>query len=188
MWHSDVDLQTFLPLAVKMDKTAHRMEQSPCDRDPNPQASCKTAAPGIRLVKIITYLRELGLCHPDPCVTDIDEQVDPVALPPIPDADIDPALFCKFDRIFQQDLQDMGELLHIPDQDRRYVRIDIKYDLQLLPVALHGGHRDDVIDHRSDHIGTLGGDQRPLHDLRIVQHIIDLVGQTLARHLYGLHL
>ena len=82
----------------------------------------------------------------------------------------------------------MGKLFRIPDQHRRYPRIDIKYQLQLIPAALHCRHRDHVIEHGNDHVLFPRRNQRALYDLRIIQHIIDLIGQALSRQLYGLHI
>ena len=82
----------------------------------------------------------------------------------------------------------MGDFFRIPNKNRRYLRIDIKHNLQMLAVALQRGHGNHIVQHRSDHIFFLGGSQRAFHDLRIVQHVIDLVGQTLSRQLYGGHI
>ena len=74
----------------------------------------------------------------------------------------------------------MGNLLRVPHQDRRDLRVNIKHDLQMLPVALQRGHGNHVVQYGSDHILFLGRRQRPLHDLRIIQHIVDLAGQALS--------
>ena len=53
--------------------------------------------------------------------------------------------------------------------------------------ALHGCHGNDVIEQGIDQVGFLRGGQSTLHDLRVVQHVVDLVGQALSCHLYGIY-
>ena len=82
----------------------------------------------------------------------------------------------------------MGNFLRVPDQLGRHLRVNVKHQLQMLPVALQGGHCNHVVEHRGDHILLLGRGQRPLHDLRVIQHVIDLGGQPLSRQFDGRHI
>ena len=82
----------------------------------------------------------------------------------------------------------MRDLLRISDEDRGHLRINVEHHLQMLPVALQGGHSNHIIQHGGDHILLFCRGQRALHNLRIVQHIVDLVGKTLPRQLDGRHI
>ena len=181
-------LQSLMLLTGKMNKTAHRLQKSPGDGNPKPQSACKAAAPGIRLIKIIKHLINLGVRHADTRIVNINGQINAVALLAAFNADMDAALFRKLDGIFQKNLQYMGNFLRISKQHRRYSGVHIKHQLQVVPVPLHGCHCNHVIEHGSEHILLLYGCQRSLHNLRIIQHIVDLTGKTLAGKLYGMHI
>ena len=58
----------------------------------------------------------------------------------------------------------------------------------MLPVGLQRDCCDHIVQHRGDHIFFFGRGQRAFQDLRIVQHIVNLVGQALSRQLYGRHI
>ena len=70
----------------------------------------------------------------------------------------------------------MGDLFHIPDQDRGHFRIHVKHHLQLMFAALHSGHGDDVIEHRRDPVRLFCRGQGALHDLCVVKHVVNLMG------------
>ena len=110
-------LHPLIPFAVELDKTAHSMKQPPGDGQAKPQASCKTAASGISLIKIITHLYELGICHTDSGIINIYDQIDAIAFAPGLNADINAALLRKLDRVFQKDFEDMGDFFRISYQD-----------------------------------------------------------------------
>ncbi len=175
--------KTLLLFTVKMYKPAHGVKQAPGDRKPQPQSAGKTAASGIRLIEIIAHLRKLRICHTDPGIANIYNQVYAIALLPDVHTDINAAIFRKLYGIVQKNLHDMRYFLHIAHQNRRHHRVQIENHFQIVFTALHGCHRNDIIQQRSDHIGFPRRNQRSLHNLRVVQHIINLVGQTLARHL-----
>ena len=109
-------MQPPLPITVKMDETAHGMEQAPGNGNPKPQAAGKTGAPGLHLVKLIINLRNLGFCHANARIIHIYYKIDPVALPAEVNADIDASFFRKLNGIFQQYLKNMGKLFRIPDK------------------------------------------------------------------------
>ena len=186
--NGDVCLKPLLSLALKMDKPAHRLKKPPRNGNPQSKTARKPAASGVCLIKIIIHLGKLGNGHADACIVYVDQHVDTVVLPPVFDTDVDSAFFRKLNGVFQQYFQYMRNLFGVPDQHRRHIGIDIKHHFQLVPAVLHCRHRDHVIEYRGDHIFFLCRCQRPFHDLRVVHHIIDLVGQPLARHLYGLHI
>ncbi len=127
------------------------------------------------------------MVHTDSGIVDIDEEIDAVAFFSEFHADAGAALFGKFNGIFQQNFQDVGYFFRVSDQNRRHFRIQIKDHLQLMPVVLCGGHGNDIVEYGSNPVRLFRGGQRTLHNLRVVQHVIDLAGQTFACHLYGLH-
>ena len=184
----NVGVQALLSLAVKVDERAHGRQKSLGDGEPQPQPPGEAAAAGVRLIEDVVHLRELGVRHPDAGVADVDDQIDAVVLPPEPDPNVDAALLCELDGVLHQDLEHMGDLLRVPHQDRRHLRVNIEHQLQVLPVGLQGGGGDHIVEHRGDHVVLLGGGQGPLHDLRIVEHVVDLAGQALSRQLDGGHI
>ena len=184
----DVGVEPLLFFAGEMNKTAHGGQKAPSDGKPKPKPAGEAAASGVCLVKDVVHLRQLGVCHADAGVPDIHKQIDAIVLPPGSDADVYAALLGELDGVFHQDLEHVGNFLRVSDEDRRHFRVDVKHQLQVLAVALQGGHGDHVVQHRRDHILLFGGGQRALHDLRVVQHIVDLAGQTLSRHFDGGHL
>ena len=180
-----MDLHAFLVFTVKMNKTAHRMQKAPGNRKTKAEAPGKTAASRLGLIKLIAHLRHLGIRHADSRVINIYNQIDSVSLLAIFNTDADTALFRKLKGIFQKDFKDMGNLFHISNQYRRYFRIHIKYDFQPVPAVLHGNGCNHVIQQGRNHIRFFCRSQRALHNLGIIQNVIDLIGQTLARHLDG---
>ena len=187
LWDSDLSLKSLLLFAVKMDKAAHGAKQAPGNGEPQSKPSGEAAASGIRLVKVVAHLGDLGAGHADSGVADIYDQIDAIAFFSIYNGDIDSALFRKFDGIFQKNLEDMGNFFHIADENRRHFGVQIKYHLQLMLAVLHGGHGNDVVKQRVDHVRFVCRGQSSLHDLRVVQHVVDLVGQALSCHLYGIY-
>ncbi len=181
-------LQAFLILAVKMQETAHGVEKPPRDRNPKPKPAGKTAASGIRLVKIVIHLRHLGVRHADTRIIDIYDQINPITLLPVINPDVNTALFRKLDGILHQNLKYMGYLLRISNKRCRNLRVDIKHHLQLMDVALHRRHSNHVVEYRRDHILFPCRRKRALHDLRIIHHIVDLIREPSARHLDRLHI
>ena len=179
--------QAPLPVAVKMNEAAHGGQEPLGDGEPKPKPPREAVASGVRLVKDVVHLRQLGIRHTDSGVADVYNQVDAVILPAVPDADVYAALLRKLNGVFHQDFEHMGDFLRVPDQGCRNFGINVKHQLQMLAVALQGGHGDHVVQHGGDHVLFLGRGQRALHDLRIVQHVVDLVGQALSRHFYGGH-
>ena len=148
----DMGVQALLLLTVKMDEAAHCVQKPPGNGQPKPKPSRKAAAAGICLVKDVIHLQQLGIRHPDTGITDIYNQVDAVLLLPVSNTYIDAALLRKLDGVFHQDFEHMRNFLCIPDEDRRHIGIDIKYQLQMLPVALQCGHCDHIVKHRGNHI------------------------------------
>ena len=140
------------------------------------------------MVKLLIHLLQLGIRHADAGVVDVDNQVNSIILPAVLDTDVYAALLRELDRVLHQDLEHVGDLFRVAHQDRRDLGVDIEDQLQMLPVALQRGHGDHVVEHRGDHVLLLGRRQRALHDLRVVEHIVDLVGQTLARQFDGQHI
>ncbi len=181
----DMGGQSLPFLAVEMDKTAHGGQKSLRDREAKAEPSRKTAAPGIRLIKDIIHLCQLRIGHADAGVTDINDQIGAVILLAVLDTDIHAALFRKLDGIFHQDFEYMGNLFRVADKGRRHIGVYIKHQLQMLPVGLQRDRCDHIVQHRGDHIFFFGRGQRAFQDLRIVQHIVNLVGQALSRQLYG---
>ncbi len=185
--NGDLSLESLLFFAVKMDKSAHGVKKPPGDGKAKPQTSGEAAASRIRLIKVIKNMGDLGTGHADSGVADIYDQVDPVAFFSILDTYVESAFFCELDGIFQKNLKNMGNFFHVADEDRRYLGIQIKDHFQLMFAALHGCHGNDVIEQGIDHVGFFGRGQSAFHDLRIVQHVINLVGQAFTCHLYGIH-
>ena len=183
----DMRGQTLLFSAGEVKEAAHGVQKPLGDGKPEAQAAREAAAAGIRLVKHVVHLRQLGTCHADAGVPDINDQIDAIAFPAAAYADVYAALLRKFNGVFHQDFEHMGNFLRIPHQGRRHLRVDVKHQLQVLAVALQRGHGNDVVQHRGDHVFFFGGSQRALHNLRIVQHIVNLVGQALPRHFDGGH-
>ena len=183
----DVGQQALLAPAVEMNKAAHGVEQSPGNGETQAQASGEAAAAGVRLIEDVVHLPQLVVRHADAGVPDVHHQIDAVALPAVSDADVDAALLGKLDGVLHQDFQHVGDLLRVPHQDGRQLGVDVEHQLQVVPVALEGGHGDDIVEHRGNHIPLFGRRQSALHDLRVVQHVVDLVGQPLARQLDGVH-
>ena len=182
--YGDMYLKPLLIQALEVHKTAHGMEQSPGNGNAQPQPAHIPAAPGIRLIEIVHYLSQLFGRHADSRVADIDGQVDAVVLPPESDVQVDAALLRELHGILQQDPQDMGNLVRIADQHRRYFRVDVEHHFQSVSVAvLQRGYGNHIVHHRRDHIGLFCGGQRALHDLRIVQDIVDLAGEAFAGQL-----
>ena len=184
----DIRVQALPPLAVKVDKAPHGVEQSPGDGEPQAQPPREALASGVRLVEVVIHLLKLGIRHADSGVVDANNQIDPVIFPPVVYADVDAPLFGKFNGIFRQNLEHMGNFLRVPHKHRRYLGVDIKHQLQMLPVALQRGHGDDIVEHRGYHVLLFGRSQGAVHDLRVIHHVIDLVGQALSRHLNGEHI
>ncbi len=174
--NGNMSLKTLILLACKVNKTAHGIQKSSGNGNPKPQSSCKTAAAGIRLVKIIKHLIELGIRHTDTRIIDINGQINTITLSAAFDTHMDTALFRKLDGIFQKNLKYMGNLFSISNQHGRNSRVHVKHHFQLMPAPLHGRHGNHIIDDRGKHIFLLCGGQRSLHNLRIIQHIIDLIG------------
>ena len=183
----DAGVQAPVLLALKMDKAAHGVQQTPGDGQPQPQPAHKATATGVGLVKIVIHLEHLGVRHADSRVPYVDNQIDAVLLRPVSNADVDAALLRKFDGVFHQNLQHMGDFLRVPHQNRRHLGVDVKHNLQMLQIALQGCHGDDVVQHRGNHVLLLGRRHGALYDLGVVQHIVDLVGQAFSRHLDGGH-
>ena len=78
--------------AVKMNKAAHRSQKAPRNGEAKPEPSREAAASGVRLIEFIVHLQKLGIRHADSGIMDIDNQIDPVMLPPVFNSDIDAAL------------------------------------------------------------------------------------------------
>ena len=183
----DMSMQSLMAFAVKVDKSPHGMKQSPGNRKPESKPAGKSAASGVGLIKIITHLHELRIRHTDSGVMDINNQIDSITFLSVSNADVNASFFCKLDRIFQKDLKNMGDFFCISNQDRRSFRLKIKHHFKPMLAVLHGSHGDDIIEYRSNHVGFFRWSQCTFHNLCIVQHVIDLVGQTFASQLYGLH-
>ena len=81
----------------------------------------------------------------------------------------------------------MRDFFYISDKNRRDLWVQIKYHFQMLLAALHGGHGDQVVKYGNDPVWFFSWDQSSFHDLRIIKHIDDLIGKTLARQFYRLH-
>ena len=112
----------------------------------------KTAAPRLRLVKLIAHLCNLRMRHADPGIINIDNQINSIAFPAKFNTDANTSLFCKFKGILQKDLKDMRYFFHISDKHGRYFRIHIEYKLQLVPAVLHSDRRNDIIEKGRNHI------------------------------------
>ena len=82
----------------------------------------------------------------------------------------------------------MGDFLRVSDQKPWYIRIQVKHHLQLTFIALHGSHGNDIIEEGNDHIWFSRRNQCAFHDLCIVKHIVDLIGQPLTCQFYGFHI
>ncbi len=185
--NGDVDLQTLLFGAAKVDKSAHGVEQTPRNGKPKPKPSRKSAASGVCLVKIIAHLGQLRIGHADAGIIDVNHQINPIAFRPEVDIHVNAAFFRKFNGVFYQDLQNMRDFFYISDKNCRDLWVQIKYHFQLLLAALHSGHGDQVVKYGNDPIWFFSRDQSSFHDFRIIKHIDDLIGKTLARQFYGLH-
>ena len=182
----DMGVQALLAAAFKVDKAAHGVEQSPHNGDAQPQPPCKAAAAGIRLVKIVVHLCQLGFGHANAGIVYVDDKVDAVAFPAVLDADVDAALLGEFDRVFQQGLQHMGDLLRVADEHRRYFGVKVEDQLQLVFAALHRRCCQHIVDHRGNPVLLPRRGQGALRNLGVIQDVADLVGEALARQLDGL--
>ena len=58
----------------------------------------------------------------------------------------------------------------------------------MLAVALQGGHSDHIVQNGGDHIFLFSWGQGAFHDLRIVQHVVDLAGETFPRQFDRCHI
>ena len=74
----DVGVQSLALRALKVDEAAHGGQQPLGDGEPQPQSSGKAAAAGIRLVKDVIHLGELGIRHADARIPDVDDKVDAI--------------------------------------------------------------------------------------------------------------
>ena len=184
----DMGVEALLPHAVKMDKAAHGVQKPPGNGEPQAKSAGQAAGSGIRLIKDIVDLGKLVVRHTDAGVADVNDQIDAVSFPAVSDPDVYAALFREFDGVFHQNFEHVGDLLRISDEGCRHLRVNVKHQLQVLPVALQRGHGNHVVQHGSDHVFLLRRRQRPFHDFRVVQHIVDLVGQPLSRQLDGRHI
>ncbi len=144
--------QALLLSSGKVNKAAHRVQKTLGDGKAEAEAAGEAAASGIRLIKDVVHLCQLGACHADAGIPYIHDQVDSVFFPPVIYPDVYAALLRKFNGVFHQDFQHMRNLLHVPNEDRRRLWINVKHQLQMLPAALQGGHCDDVVQHRGNHI------------------------------------
>ena len=125
-------VESLLNVAFKMNKTAHGVKQAPGNGKPQPQSSDQTAAPGIRLIKIIAHLQKLGIRHTDSGVSDIDIQIDAVIFRTKADAHVNAAFLRKLNGIFQKDFENMGNFFCVPDENGRYFRVNIENHLELV--------------------------------------------------------
>ena len=177
-----------LPIsAVKVDKSTHGVEQSPGNRKSQSQSACKTAAAGIRLIKIIAHLRELRSRHADSGIINVYDQIDAVVFTSITNADVDAAFLRKLNRVFQKNFKNMRNFFRISNQNGWGSWIKVKDHLQLMLAVLHGGHGNNIIEDGSDHVRFFCRSQRAFYDLSVIQHVVDLIGQALACQLDGLH-
>ncbi len=99
-----MNLKPLLFIAFKINKSPHGMEKPAGDGKAQPQPSGKTAASGIRLVKIIAHLRNLVIRHANSRIIDIDKQISPVIFLAEINIDVNPAFLGKLNGIFQDNL------------------------------------------------------------------------------------
>ena len=143
----DVGGKALLRIAAEMNETAHSGQKPLGDGKSKAKPARQAAASGIRLVKDVAHLRQLGIRHADAGIADIHDQIDAVAFPPALDANVDTALFREFKGVLQQDFEHMGNFLRVANKDRRNLRINVEHQLQMLAVALQGGHGNHVVQH-----------------------------------------
>ncbi len=132
-------LQSLMLFTGKMDKSTHRVKQAPGNGKPQSKSSDKTAASGLYLIKIITHLRNLGICHANSGIIYIYNQVNSITLLPVIDTDVYTAFLRKLYGILQEYFQYMRNFLRVANKLRRDLRIHIKHHFQLMPAVLHGG-------------------------------------------------
>ena len=109
--NGDVGQKALLALAVEVDEAAHGVEQAAGDGQAQAQPPRQAAASGVRLVKNVVHLRQLGVGHADAGVPDVHDQIDAVLLPAEPDTHINAALLGEFNRVLHQDFQHVGNFL-----------------------------------------------------------------------------
>ena len=181
----DMRLKSLVSLAVKINKTSHGMEKPSCNRKPQSKTACQTAASRICLIKIIIHLRKLGIRHADPGIPDIYDQIASIMLLTEFDTDVDTAFLRKLDGILHQYLQYMRNLFRIPYENGRKPRINVKHHLQLAPAVLHRRDRKHIVQYGGESVFFLCRGKRAFHNLRIIKHVVDQVGQPSSGHLDG---
>ena len=148
----NVNLQSLLFFAGKMNESSHSMKQTFGNRKSKSKPSNKTTASRFYLIKIITHLCNLRIGHTNSSIINIYNQIDSVKFSSKINTNIKTAFFCKLDRILQNNLKNMRNFFCISEQNCRYSGCKIKHHFQLMLAALHSSHSNNIIKYRCNHI------------------------------------
>ena len=143
--YHNMSMQTLLILAVEMDKTAHRVQQTFGNRNPQSKSIGKTCGASISLIKVIIHFGQLNVRHTNTSIINIYYQINTIGFLPITYTDIQTALFRKFDRVFHQNFQHVRNFFRVANQNCRQLWVNIKHHLKMLPVCLQRRRCDNII-------------------------------------------